>query len=176
MVGTAPELDAGSMERRLEGVRRAMEAHFGQDVRRIRHALRVTDFARQLLEREPGEAELVLATALLHDIGIREAEQKYGSSKGPLQEQEGPPLARAILEPHGYPSAFIDEVCSIIASHHSPGEVDTANFRLVWDADWLVNLPDECNLEAQDHAAAQIDRIFLTSTGAGLARDLYLKR
>ena len=166
MVGATLGPGSTFEELRLEGVRRAMEDHFGQDARRIRHALRVTDFARQLLEQEEGEAELVLATALLHD----------GSSAGPLQEQEGPPLARAILESLGYPPAFIDEVCSIIASHHSPGEVDTANFRLVWDADWLVNLPDECNLEHREYAAALIDRIFLTSTGAGLARNLYLKR
>jgi len=176
MVGATPGPGSTFEELRLEGVRRAMEDHFGQDARRIRHALRVTDFARQLLEQEEGEAELVLATALLHDVGIREAERKYGSSAGPLQEQEGPPLARAILESLGYPPAFIDEVCSIIASHHSPGEVDTANFRLVWDADWLVNLPDECNLEHREHTAVLIDRIFLTSTGAGLARNLYLKR
>ena len=41
---------------------------------------------------------MVRAAAILHDIGIHEAERKHGSSSGRLQELEGPPIARAILE------------------------------------------------------------------------------
>lgn len=165
MVGTLPAI----AEQRLEAVRRAMEEHFGDDARRIGHALRVTEFAREILECEPGDAELVLTTALLHDIGIREAELKYGSAAGPLQEKEGPPLARPILEGIGYPRDFVEEACSIIASHHSPGEVDTDNFRLVWDADWLVNLVDECDLTDPEKARQLISRIFMTPTGRRIA-------
>lgn len=176
MVTSAEDQRDAGLEQRLEAVRLAMEEHFGADSRRIRHALKVTDYARQLLEREPGDRELVLATALLHDVGIREAERKYGSAAGHLQEQEGPPIAREILGRLGYPSPFIEEACAIIASHHSPGEIDTDNFRLVWDADWLVNLPEECDVEDPLRIAALIDRIFMTSTGLTLAREMNLKR
>ena len=41
---------------------------------------------------------VVRAAAVLHDIGIREAERKHGSSAGKYQEVEGPPIARRILE------------------------------------------------------------------------------
>ena len=152
-----------------------MEDHFGEDGRRIRHALKVTEYARKILEGEPGDTDLVLATALLHDVGIREAEQKYGSSAGPLQEQEGPPVARDILGRLGYPPAFIEEACAIIASHHSPGEIETDNFRIVWDADWLVNLPEE-HEEEESRLAALIDKVFMTPTGASIARKTFLKR
>ncbi|HEX9022855.1 MAG TPA: HD domain-containing protein [Geobacteraceae bacterium] len=159
---------------RLAKVQEAMKEYFGTDERRIEHALRVTMYACQLMEAEPANHDLVVATALLHDIGIREAERKYGSSAGNLQEIEGPPVAREILTRFGFNEQFMDEVCAIIASHHSPGEVDTDNFRVIWDADWLVNLGDECDTSNRDKLKQIIDRTFMTPTGKALARRIYL--
>jgi hypothetical protein len=156
-------------------VRSAMEEYFGDDAARIDHALRVTSFACQLMEDEPANPELVVATALLHDIGIREAERKYGSSAGNLQETEGPPVAREILARLGYAEPFIAEVCTIIASHHSPGEVLTDNFRIIWDADWLVNLGDECDLSDKGKCRKIIARTFMTDAGKRIAKEIYLK-
>jgi hypothetical protein len=160
---------------RISEVRAAMEAYFGDDARRIDHALRVTAFACRLMEDEPADPDLVVATALLHDIGIREAERKYGSSAGNLQEIEGPPVAREILARLGYAESFITEACAIIASHHSPGEVDTDNFRIIWDADWLVNLGDECDLSDKEKCRKIITKTFITSSGKRMAIDIYLK-
>ncbi|KAF0215354.1 MAG: metal dependent [Geobacteraceae bacterium] len=161
------------MEERIAKIRAAMEEYFGEDRRRISHALRVTEFAGQLLTHEPGDRELVLATALLHDIGIREAERKFGSSAGNLQEQEGPPVAREMLSRLGYDEPFIAEVCAIIASHHSPGEVESDNFRVIWDADWLVNLGDECDLTDQANAQRLMEKTFMTATGRRIAEETY---
>jgi hypothetical protein len=163
------------MEDRIARVRRAMEEYFGDDGKRIDHALRVTAYACRLMEYEPANPDLVVAAALLHDIGIREAERKYGSSAGNLQELEGPPVAREILTAIGYNDPFIDEVCQIIASHHSPGEVETDNFRIIWDADWLVNLGDECDLSEREKVEKLIGKTFMTPTGRGMARKIYLK-
>jgi hypothetical protein len=128
------------------------------------------------MEDEPADPELVVATALLHDIGIREAERKYGSSAGNLQEIEGPPVASEILARLGYAEHFINEACAIIASHHSPGEVDSENFRIIWDADWLVNLGDECNLSEKENIEKIIKKTFKTATGRMMAKQIYLKR
>jgi len=162
------------MEQRLARIRAAMEEYFGADQRRIAHALRVTEFAKRLLLHEPGDKELVLATALLHDIGIPEAERKHGSAAGNLQEIEGPPLAREILTGLSYPEPFIAEVCLIIASHHSPGEVESDNFRLLWDADWLVNFGEELTLPDDRARRKAISEIFLTPTGKKVAAEIYL--
>ena len=161
---------------RIAQVRAAMEEYFGEDRKRIEHALKVTAFAGQLMEEEAANPDLVIATALLHDIGIREAERKYGSSAGNLQEVEGPPVAREILSGIGFSEPFIGEVCEIIASHHSPGEVDTENFRIIWDADWLVNMGDECDLSDPARTEQIIKKTFQTRTGRRIARQLYLKR
>ncbi|HOP41185.1 MAG TPA: HD domain-containing protein [Geobacteraceae bacterium] len=162
------------MRDRLEKVGTAMRAYFGPDRRRINHALRVTAYAEEILAREKGDREVVIAAALLHDIGIREAERKYGSSAGDLQEREGPPVARDIMVSLGFEVSVVDEVCEIISSHHSPGEVDTDNFRIIWDADWLVNLGDEYDTSNTVKTRELIRKIFLTSTGKTIAEQLYL--
>ncbi len=162
------------MQERLDRVWNAMKSYFGEDQRRIDHALRVTGFAEEILLHEKADREVVIAAALLHDIGIREAERKYGSSAGDLQEREGPPVARDIMTDLGFDEVVIDEVCAIIASHHSPGEVDTDNFRVIWDADWLVNLGDEFELRDVGKTRELIGRIFQTAAGKAIAERIYL--
>lgn len=152
-----------------------MENYFDQDKKRINHAHQVTEFAQQIMANEKGHPIIVLAAAVLHDIGIHAAEKKYGSTSGHYQEIEGPPIARNILEKLELSKKDIDEVCDIIASHHSPGEVDTLNFKILYDADWLVNLKDEYDLEGEKLARV-IDRVFLTETGKDIARTIYLGR
>jgi HD superfamily phosphodiesterase len=49
----------------------AMEAYFGDDIKRIRHAHKVTDYAEELLRKEGGDREVVIAAAILHDIGAK---------------------------------------------------------------------------------------------------------
>jgi HD superfamily phosphodiesterase len=151
-----------------------METYLGTDQRRIAHALKVTGHAESILAQEPGDRETVLVASLLHDIGIPEAERKYGSAAGHLQELEGPPVARAILYRLGYTAPFIEEVCAIIGSHHSLGEVDSANFHVVWDADWLVNLEEEPSLQSESSRRQIIDNQMLTATGKTMAKERYL--
>jgi HD superfamily phosphodiesterase len=152
----------------------AMEAYFGRDTKRINHARKVTEYAEALLEKEGGDYPVVIAAALLHDIGIHEAERKYSSTAGKYQEIEGPPIARLILRGLKFPPYQIEEVCEIIAHHHSPGKVNTRNFKILYDADWLVNLRDEYDIQNQTRLGSVIDRLFLTNSGRALARDIYL--
>ncbi len=119
----------------------AMKAQFGDDRRRIDHALRVLASAEEIIRTEAGDPRVVFAAAILHDIGIQEAERRHGSAAGTYQELEGPPIARRIMTGLGVDGATIEHVCRIVGSHHSAGDIDTPEFRIVWDADWLVNIP-----------------------------------
>lgn len=151
-----------------------MRKVFGGDGKRIYHAEKVVRYAEQLLETEKGNRPVVVAAAILHDIGIHECERKYGSVNGQLQEIEGPPLAREIMNRLGIKPEIIDEVCRIIASHHSPGEMDTVNFNIIWDADWLVNLRDDYDVDDKDKLKKVIARVFKTRTGRAMAERVYL--
>ena len=152
----------------------AMESYFGADAKRINHARRVTEYAERLMEKENGDRVIVLGAAVLHYIGIHQAERKHGSSSGKYQEIEGPPIARDILVKLGFQPAQVDEICDIVAHHHSPGKVNTLNFKIVYDADWLVNLKDEYDIQDRKKLATIISRVFLTETGKALAREAYL--
>jgi hypothetical protein len=69
----------------------------------------------------------------------------------------------------------IEHVCRIIGSHHSARNIDTPEFRIIWDADWLVNLPDEFPDLEPVKTRELITRIFKTRSGLKLAEKLYLK-
>jgi HD superfamily phosphodiesterase len=154
---------------------RAMEAYFEGDVKRINHARRVAEYAEELLKREGGDYSIVVGASVLHDIGIRQAEKKYGSTIGRYQEKEGPPIARSILTGLGFERSQVEETCAIIAHHHSPGRINTRNFNILYDADWLVNLREEYDIRHRNKLASIIERVFRTQRGQALAREIYLQ-
>ena len=127
-----------------EELLKEMEEYFGDDQKRINHARRVLGYAEEILEKEEGKGdrEVVEAAAILHDIGIHEAERKYGSTGGHYQEIEGPPIAQKILRKINFPDGKIAEVLEIIAHHHTPGKIETVNFNVLYEADRRVNLEE----------------------------------
>lgn len=149
---------------------KALIIHFGDDDKRIEHALRVTAWAEKILEQEPGDYGIVLAVGLLHDVGIKEAEARHGSASGKLQEKYGPSIARSILERIGFTDEQIEESCAIIGSHHTPEGTPSRNFPILWDADMLVNIRDEMADAGHEKLAAIIEKSFKTATGKLLAR------
>jgi hypothetical protein len=149
----------------------SMREVFGEDRKRIDHALGVLEYADQILESEKGLSAIVVrAAAILHDIGIHAAERKHGSSAPRFQELEGPPIARGILERHGVEPAVVEHVCRIIANHHSARDIDTPEFRVVRDADWLVNIPNEFDLTDRPRIERLVSRVFKTERGKDIAR------
>ena len=152
-----------------------MKKVFGADQNRINHALAVLNYAEKILPVEGGDALVVTAAAILHDIGIQEAERKYGSSAGKYQEIEGPPIATKILKKYNLDETTIEHICRIIANHHSAKNIDTPEFRIIWDADWLVNIPRD--FPDADKAKLQniINKVFKTPTGRKMAVELLLE-
>lgn len=153
-----------------------MKSVFGSDLRRINHALTVIGYAEQIQAVEGGDPFVVKAAAILHDIGIHQAEKKYGSSAGNYQEIEGPPIAQEILGKYEIPVEQRDHICKIIANHHSAKDIDTIEFRIIWDADWLVNFPGDFKDADAEKRKSAIERIFKTKTGHLLACKLFLNQ
>lgn len=151
-----------------------LEEYFETDTKRINHAKNVLNFAEELLRQEKADWNIVIPASILHDVGIKAAEEKYGSAAGHYQEKEGPEIARKILLKMGFKKEDIEEICQIIANHHSPGKIDTHNFKLLYDADWLVNLKDEVDTKDKEKLSAMVEKIFLTETGKKIAQRIYL--
>ena len=149
-----------------------MKKIFKKDYRRIKHALKVLDYAKKINSIENGDPKIVSTVAILHDIGIKEAEKKYGSSAGVYQEKEGPPIAQKILKNLNYKKNEINHICNIIANHHNNLNFDTIEFKILWDADWLVNIKDEgtSKKKTKEELLKFIDKIFKTKTGKQIAK------
>ena len=96
------------------------------------------------------------------------------SAAGKYQEIEGPAIAGGILVKYGMSSEKVEHVCRIIASHHSAKDIDTLEFRIIWDSDWLVNIPDECGKMSKDKLKGFIKKIFRTKKGREIAKEVYL--
>jgi len=152
-----------------------MKNVFGENQKRIEHALAVLDYAEQIQNVEGGDPLIVRAAAILHDIGIHEAERKYGSSAGNYQEVEGPPIAEEILKKFDISAEAVEHICRIIANHHSAKDIDTIEFRVVWDADWLVNIPTDFKDASKKKLQEIIDKAFKTDEGRRIAAELFVK-
>lgn len=151
-----------------------MITYFDGDIKRVNHALKVYSLAKTIaqLELMPPDKLLILETAaILHDIGIKEAEKQYHSSAGNYQELLGPPVARELLTEFKLSDVFLDRICYLIGNHHSYSKIDHLDFQILVEADFLVNIDE-------DHMTTpQIDTIgrkyFRTITGLELLKMMY---
>ncbi len=145
------------------------------DPKRIQHLIKVHSFAALIGAAEglPEAALFILETAaILHDIGIRQAEAKHHSSAGIYQELEGPPVARELLAAcGGYTAAQIDRVCFLIAHHHHTAAIDGPDHQMLVEADFLVNLYESA--APADTVASARQRVFKTATGLALLDALF---
>jgi putative nucleotidyltransferase with HDIG domain len=148
----------------------------GHDFKRIGHAANVARYAEQIVREEQGNPAVVLCAAYLHDIGMREAEAKHGSGAAQHHEEEGPGVAREILTKLGAKEQIVEEVCDIIGHHHHAREEESVNFKVVYDADLIVNLEEEYKNRKieKDKVIGIIDGSFLTETGKRVAREALL--
>jgi CRISPR/Cas system-associated endonuclease Cas3-HD len=153
-----------------------MKGIFAADQKRIEHALSVLKYAEQIQSAEGGDPIVVKAAAILHDIGIRQAESEYGSSAGKYQELLGPPIAKEILKRCDLEPETIEHICKIIANHHSAKNIDTPEFRIVWDADWLVNIPVDFADASKEKLQEIIDKTFKTCKGRQIAVETFIKK
>jgi len=167
-----PELLAQQADLLKDRVAIEMKRYFKSDFKRIGHATRVARYAEHIGKAESGGLAVILNAAYLHDIGIHEAERKYNSTAASYQEQEGPPIARAIMEKLGAKPAMIDEVCDIIGHHHHPRSEETLNFKVVYDADLIANLEEKQEKKPLDpeRFVEIIERSFLTDGGRAEAK------
>lgn len=153
-----------------------MSDYLANDPRRIHHFLKVLGFAQAISSCEqldPCTATILETAAIVHDIGSKISEAKYGQSNGKLQEQEGPAEARKVLESLDYPSNIIDRVCYLVAHHHTYNTIAGLDYQVLIEADFLVNAYDHSLSPESIQSFAS--RYFKTQTGKYLLERLYLK-
>ncbi|MBI1747227.1 MAG: phosphohydrolase [Acidobacteria bacterium] len=165
-----PEILASVRERLLAALKDCLAG----DENRIEAARRVLANAEALLECENADAVVVKAAAILRAVETHEAKEPRGSAAGPLQERETPPMVRSILESVGLEAMVIEHVCRIVDSPYSGNDLDTPEFRIVWDADWLERFPTEFPKVRAEALNKLIDGTFRTKKGQAMAREKFI--
>ncbi len=141
---------------------------------RVAHLSKVHDYARTigLLESLEEENQYTLeAAALVHDIGIKVSLEKYGSSRGDLQEKEGATLALALLTKLSFPTAIIERVAFLVGNHHTYTNIDGMDYQILVESDFLVNLEEK---QAEANTIRKVyAEIFKTKTGKQFLREMF---
>lgn len=160
---------------KIQQLAMAMISYNNGDPKRIQHTTKVHAYA-SLIGLEEGLDEqtqfIVECAALVHDIGIRASEKKYGYQNGKLQEQEGPAVARELLTSlGGYTDMQIERICWLIAHHHTYHASDDIDYQILIEADFLVNLFEDN--ESKEAIRKVRNSIFKTSSGLKMIDEMY---
>ena len=153
-----------------------MLALFSGDARRCQHFIKVASLAKHLAESEGADAELielVEAAGLVHDCGIKNGEAKYGAGHctGKIQEQEGPAVARELLQRVGYEAAKVERICYLVGHHHTYNNIDGLDYQLLVEADFLVNFYEDGT--PKENIKKAVEKIFRTQSGLALAKTMF---
>lgn len=144
------------------------------DARRINHFIKVHSFAKIIGEKtflSPESINLLEAAAVLHDIGIHNCEIKYNSTSGAYQQIEGVPVAKEILKQFCTDENYIEQVCYLIAHHHTYTGIDSIEWQILIEADFLVNAYED-EMSA-DEVMITGNKIFRTDYGKKILGILY---
>ena len=159
----------------IDKLHSALIAYNEGDPMRIQHTTKVFAYAHLIGigEELNTETQFILeSAALMHDVGIRASEKKYGHQNGKLQEQEGPAVAQEILNKvGGYTQEQIERICWLIAHHHTYHVTTDLDYQILIEADFLVNLYED-NVSNQAVLAAR-KNIFKTATGTKIMNNMF---
>jgi HD superfamily phosphodiesterase len=147
---------------------------YEDSIARIQHFTKVHAYSRLIGQLEGLNQELLFTletAAYVHDIGIKPAWVKYGSSAGPYQEELGPEIAEKLLTELNFDPKVIDRVAYLVGHHHTYDKIDGLDYQILVEADFLVNLfEDNLSKEAAQHA---YDSIFKTESGKRICREMF---
>ena len=144
------------------------------DPMRIQHFVKVHSFARLIGQEEHLDEKtlyILEAAAIVHDIGIRPATEKYGHCNGKLQEQEGPAYAEEMMKKLGFAPEVISRVSYLVGHHHTYSEIDGMDYQILVEADFLVNYYED-GLD-KETIKNSVGKIFKTETGKSIAQEMY---
>ncbi len=175
-IGTLPEEFVLQQDNLLKDkVAVEMKRYFKSDFKSISHASRVARYAEKIGKATEGvNIALILCSAYLHDIGKTTAINKHGELTPQTIQQEGPDIAKALLDKLGAANQLTEQVCRII-SHAEPSSKDCEiNHQIVYDAHTIASLEDEYKVKEGDtiHLDTNSQYSFLTSGGRLEAEEL----
>ena len=162
------------MNKIINSIMMDMIDYYESDPKRIQHFIKVYSFSKLICEKENVEENIqnvIKIAALVHDIGIKKAEELHGSSSGKLQEKLGPAIAEELLEKYKLNSDLISRISYLVGHHHSYKNIDGIDYQILVESDFLVNMYED-GMDRKSILSAY-NRIFRTSSGKNICRKMF---
>lgn len=142
----------------------------------IEHFLKVHAYAL-LIGRLEGLDERTQRTleiaAIVHDIACPLCREKYGAAYGDKQEIESEALLRPFLEEFALDKEMLERIVYLVSRHHTTTGVDGEDYRILLEADFLVNA-SEGNL-SRGAVEAFYESTVRTDAARALFQSIYLR-
>ena len=140
----------------------------------IAHFLKVYTYARMIGEMEnlpENEQKTLEVAAVIHDIACPVCRIKYGNTNGSNQEKESPRLVEDFLKDTDLDEQMKERINYLVSHHHTYTNVDGMDYRILLEADFLVNA-DESQM-SQNAIETAREKVFETETGRRLLSGIY---
>lgn len=151
-----------------------MTEYYSGQPHRIQHFMKVYAYCRMIGEMEKisqKEQDILEAASIVHDIGIKMSEERYGDALGKHQEELGPAVAEELLRSLGYEEELIQRVSYLVGHHHTYNNIDGIDYQILVEADFLVNMFENENNNGP--AIVTLEKIFKTESGKALCRAMF---
>ena len=143
----------------------------------VNHFLKVWAMAKTIGELEGLDRhtqEVLELAAVIHDIACPLCREKYGDTDGKHQELESPALVEAFFTELPAARPDVDRISWLVAHHHTYTNVESLDYQILLEADFLVNADEGgYSKEAIENACRNV---FRTDTGIRLLKSIYLEK
>ena len=140
----------------------------------IDHFIRVWTYAKIIGELEGLDDETLFIleiAAITHDIACPLCREKYGSTNGKYQEEEGIPLVKKFLSGTGVPEDQIERVAFLVGHHHTFTGIDSADWQILVEADYIANATE--NGYSEQNIRNTMQKIMKTESGKRLLQSVF---
>ena len=107
-----------------------------------------------------------------HFCKVHSYAKQYGNCSGKLQEKEGPKLAENLLAKLGFNIETSQRVQYLIAHHHTYDNINSIDWQILVEADFLVNMFEESLPKSAVQNA--YNKIFKTASGKEICKKMFL--
>ncbi len=149
---------------------------YNGNLRDINHFLKVWAFAKNIGEQERLDArtqETLELAAVVHDISCPLCRAKYGNADGKRQEEESPPLMEEFFKGLPIERSVAERISWLVAHHHTYTDVSGMDYRILLEADFLVNADESGYSKSAIESAKK--QFFRTDAGLRLLNNIYLR-
>ena len=140
----------------------------------VEHFLKVWGYAKTIGELERVDEQtlfIIEMSAILHDIACPLCRRKYGNTNGKYQEIEGIELVKKFLKDSDLECKTIDRIVFLVSHHHTYTDVDSKDWQILLEADYIVNASESSY--SIENIIEAYNNLFKTEHGRIILKNIY---